>query len=219
MEEYDWVRWHDAYNNPGSPLHRRLLRVQHHVRSALDSRPAGPIRILSMCAGQGHDLIQPLAVHPRRDDVRALLVELEPRNAALAALAAREARLDVEVLAGDASITSAYAEIVPVDVALVCGVFGNIEDQYIHRTIEHLPGLLASGGAVIWTRDRREPDLTPTIRTWFARHGFDEVRFDTENGYLYSVGTHVLAGPTRRYQPDITLFGFDGRPPGRRVTP
>jgi predicted O-methyltransferase YrrM len=152
-----------------------------------------------------------LASHPRRADVRALLVELDPRNAALASSAARAAGLDgVEVLIEDAARTAVYAPVVPVDLALVCGVFGNIPEEHIHRTIGQLPRLLRPGGHVIWTRHRREPDLTPQVRAWFADAGFAEIGFDTEPGFAYGVGTHVLTGPKLPYEPNTTLFTFEG---------
>ena len=31
---------------------------------------------------------------------------------------------------------------------------------------------------MIWTRHRREPDLTPQIRDWFPASGFEEIAFD-----------------------------------------
>jgi Putative methyltransferase len=207
----DWLSWHDQYEEAGSSLNRRLLRVQHRVVEALASQPTGPIRVLSVCAGQGRDLLEPLAAHPRHGDVRALLVERDPRNAAVAARIAREAGLDaVEVLIGDASRTGTYAAIVPVDVALVCGVFGNVPDGHIRRTIRALPRLLREGGTVIWTRHRQEPDLTPRIRGWFADEGFEESGFDTEPGFRYGVGTHLLTRPGLPYHPDVTMFSFNG---------
>jgi hypothetical protein len=211
MTAPDWSTWHHPYDEPGSSLHRRLLRVQQRLREALDNQPPGPIRVLSMCAGQGRDLLGLLPAHPRRRDVRAVLVEWDPRNAAVAATVAADVGLDgVEVITGDASVTSAYAAIVPVDVALVCGVFGNVPDRDIRQTVQQLPGLLRTGGTVIWTRHRRDPDLTPVIRDWFAEAAFAEVGFDTEDGFHYAVGSHVLTGPAQPYQPDVALFSFQG---------
>ena len=63
-----------------SPLRKRLAIVQAQIRDALDRCAPGPIRVISMCAGQGHDLIGALDGHPRAADVRARLVELHPRN-------------------------------------------------------------------------------------------------------------------------------------------
>ena len=77
----DWERWHDAYE-PGGRLEGRLACVQERIRELLDERPPGPIHVVSMCAGQGRDLLPVLSTHPRRDDVSARLVELDPRNVA-----------------------------------------------------------------------------------------------------------------------------------------
>jgi hypothetical protein len=76
----DWHGWHDDYDRPGSSLARRLDAVQARVSVALDSAPPGPLRAISLCAGQGRDLLEVLAGQPRRDDVRALLVELDQRE-------------------------------------------------------------------------------------------------------------------------------------------
>jgi Putative methyltransferase len=207
----DWVRWHDPYGDPASSLSRRLARVRSRVTDALDAAPAGPVRVLSMCAGQGRDLVPTVAVHPRRDDVRAVLVELDPENAAVAREAAHRAGLSgVEVVTGDAATTSAYAAAVPADLALVCGVFGNLADADVRRTVAELPALVRQGGTVIWTRHRGAPDLTPAIRQWFADEGFAEAGFDTEPGYAYAVGTHVLTGVARPFRPDVRMFRFDG---------
>ncbi|MEQ1787321.1 MAG: SAM-dependent methyltransferase, partial [Acidimicrobiales bacterium] len=68
----DWVAWHAPYDDPGSNLARRLRWVQRRIRLALDDALPGPIRVLSLCAGQGRDLLEVLPDHPRRGDVRAL---------------------------------------------------------------------------------------------------------------------------------------------------
>jgi hypothetical protein len=103
------------------------MLVQDQVRAALDRVPAGPMRAISVCAGQRHDLIGVLAGHPRRGDVSARLVELDEQNVLLARHAVSAADLDgVEMFAGDASITDAYAGAVPADLILMCGLFGNI---------------------------------------------------------------------------------------------
>lgn len=203
----DWVAWHESYDQPGSTLQRRLAAVQHRVREALDAQAPGPIRILSMCAGQGRDLLGALADHPRRADVRARLVELDPSNAAQARAAAPDG---VEVVTGDASLTAAYDSVVPVHIALVCGVFGNIGDDDIRHTVEQLPKLCAPGATVIWTRHRQAPDITPAIREWFAENGFSEHAFDSAEGYSFGVGTHRLTGEPKPYERDVRLFRFAG---------
>ena len=80
----DWHDWHAAYDRE-STLHRRLEVVRRRIGEALDASPPGEIRVISMCAGQGRDLLPVAAAHRRRDDVVARLVELDARNAEIAA--------------------------------------------------------------------------------------------------------------------------------------
>src|SRR5262245_2369443 len=209
--ERHWVDWHRRYDVVGSSLQRRLAIVQRRVRQALDAQPPGEIRVLSMCAGQGRDLLGVLADHARRDDVRAVLVELDPDLARDAEGAARSAGLGgVRVVVGDAADTGRYEGVVPVGLALVCGVFGNLSDTDVRHTVEQLPRLCQPGATVIWTRHRRSPDLTTTLRSWFADAGFEELGFDGADGFLIGVGTHRLTGPALPYQPGIRLFDFIG---------
>ena len=174
VTERDWYAWHHDYDEPGTALARRLAAVQDQIRTALDAAPPGPLRAISLCAGQGRDLIGALARHPRRDDVSARLVELDPRNAAAARDAAEAAGLPrVEVVTGDAALTDHYAGMVPAYLVLACGVFGNMTDDDVRRTIGYCTQLCAHGGTVVWTRGRWEPDLVPQICDWFAGRGFE----------------------------------------------
>jgi ubiquinone/menaquinone biosynthesis C-methylase UbiE len=110
----DWQTWHDDYDRPDSRLAQRLHTVQTQIRATLDTSPTGPLRVISLCAGQGRDLLEVLSEHPRRDDVPARLVELDTRNTALAKERAHAAGLhQVEVVTADASLTDHYRAIVP----------------------------------------------------------------------------------------------------------
>lgn len=211
MVERDWLAWHDPYDEPSSSLSRRLEVVQRHLAAALDRCEDGPISILSMCAGQGRDILAVLERHHRAADVTARLVELDERNVAIAAR--RAAELDsphIEVVKGDAGVTDAYAGIVPATVVLACGVFGNISDRDIETTVAALPTLCSPGATVIWTRHRRNPDLTPSVRRWFADAGFEEDAFDALAGTSVGVGVHRLVGRPRAFQPGRRLFRFVG---------
>lgn len=202
----DWVKWHEAYQDPGSSLARRLAAVQHLIRSFLDERPPGPIRVVSMCAGQGRDLLGVLADHPRRRDVTGRLVELDPDNADVARGQATEG---IEVLVGDAADTANYAGAVPADLVLACGVFGNISDGDIRRTIASLPGFCTPGGTVIWTRHREPPDLVPAVCAWFEAAGFAPIWVsDPDAGY--GAGAHRYTGPPTALPPAERLFTFEG---------
>lgn len=205
----DWRAWHGDYDDADSPLAQRLVVVQKLIGTALDRARPGRLRAISLCAGQGHDLIGVLTEHPRRDDVEARLVELDKHNATLAAQAAEAAGLDpVESVIGDASTTDAYAGAVPADLILLCGVFGNISEDDIANTIAHLPSLCAANATVIWTRHRHPPDLTPSIRETFARAGFDELAF--EDSPPFGVGAHRLRASPQPFRAGVRLFKFVG---------
>ena len=151
----DWVEWHRDYDDPGSLLSRRAERVQGHLRAELERAPVGEVRLISLCAGQGRDVIGVLTGHPRRDDVRARLIELDERNVALARQVAQAAGLDgVEVLQADAGVTDACAGAVPAQIVMACGIFGNITGSDIQATVAALPSLCEPGALVLWTRHR-----------------------------------------------------------------
>jgi SAM-dependent methyltransferase len=217
--EAHWVRWHRAYEDPGSALSARLRAVQTGVREALDHLPPGPIRIVSICVGQGRDVIDVVAGHARRADVHARLVELDPELVAFARARAAAAGVGdiVDVVQGDASRAGSYAGALPADLVLICGVFGNISDEDIRFVVGMMPSFCSPGGTVIWTRHRRPPDLTPSIREWFAQAGFAEQSYVAPTPYILSVGCHRLVGELAVGEsaggvldPDLRLFDFVG---------
>jgi len=181
--------------------------VQRHVRAALDACAPGPIRVISICAGQGRDVIGALAGHARADDVRARLVELHPDNVAYARATAPPG---VDVVLDDASDTSAYSDAVPADVVLACGIFGNVRLDDIRHTIETLPSLCAPDATVLWTRHRKPPDRIVQIRAWFAETGFDELAFEHEDGPAFAVGVNRLRRAPDPYVPGVRMFEFVG---------
>ncbi len=222
-----WVLWHAPYEDPASNLSQRLAAVQSMVRAALDEIPdthPGPIRMVSLCAGQGRDVIDVVATHPRGPEVSALLVELDPALATFARDRAARAGLGggddadagdggsgrIRIVESDASQSHWYADDVPADIVLVCGVFGNISAADIRYTIGAMRGFCAPGGHVVWTRHRRPPDLTPTIRADFADAGFTELAFEAPEGTILAVGHHRLDGEPAPFDPDQQLFDFVG---------
>jgi predicted RNA methylase len=167
---------------------------------------------VSLCAGQGRDVIDVVATHPMGASVSALLVELDPALVAFARARADELGVAdrVRVVEGDASQASLYVDAVPADVVLVCGIFGNISAADITRTVRAMPGFCAAGGHVVWTRHRRPPDRTPAIRADFAAAGFTELGFEAPDGAILGVGHHRLSGPTALFDPSQRLFQFVG---------
>jgi hypothetical protein len=206
----DWLAWHAAYDDPSSALSARLRCVRSHLSDAVDRAPAGRVMLVGLCAGQGHDVIGVLPDHPRRGDVRAVLVESDARNVVLARRAAAGQDLPgVEVRQADAGLVAGFADVLPADVLLLCGIFGNVSDHDIRRTVQTAPALCRAGATVIWTRHRRPPDLTPQIRAWFASAGFGEIAFDAlKTSALTSVGVHRLGRGPAAGPPDGRPFTF-----------
>jgi hypothetical protein len=92
---------------------------------------------------------------------------------------------------------------------LLCGIFGNVSDEDIQHTVAAAPALCSAGATVIWTRHRREPDLTPDVRAWFGANGFDEVAFDAlETSTLTGVGVNHLRRAPAAGLPAGPLFTF-----------
>lgn len=209
MAEMDWLEWHQDYDDESSELSGRLRSVQHEIRRHLDAIPGEPIRAISACAGQGRDLIEVLATHPARDRVSARLVELDPRLAGIARASASAYGLSgVEVVEGDAGAIGSYADAVPADLVLFCGVFGNISVADVEATVRALPRLCAPGATVIWTRGRHEPDIRQAIRGWFADAGFEELAFDAPDGVSWTVGSNRYTGAEAAPEPVDRLFTF-----------
>lgn len=204
----DWYAWHSPYDDPGSPLYRRLRTVQGEIHRWLDDRPEPDLRVVSACAGQGRDLLDVLAQRPAdAARVQARLIEYDERN--LAEAKRRATGLPrVTVSRADAGKLGSYAGTVPADLVLMVGVFGNITDDDIQRTIAALPRLCAAGATVIWTRSRRDDDLTPAIRGWFADSGFAEVAFHAPDDAWFSVGVHRLDVDPQPLDPAGELFTF-----------
>jgi hypothetical protein len=150
----DWRAWHEQYDDPASSLSRRLVVVREQLAGELTSRE-GDVRLLSLCSGKGRDTLPVLAEHGGRVD--ATLVELDVDLADAACRDAAAQGLEVDVRTGDAGLSATWADVVPVHVLMLCGVFGNLADDDVRRTVTALPLLLTAGGSVIWTRGRAVP--------------------------------------------------------------
>src|SRR5437868_6105444 len=118
----EWTDWHKQYG-ASLVLLARLRIVREQIRAFLDECSAGPIRIVSIYAGDGRDVIEALSDHPRRGDVTAWLVEIDKpslergREVAVAAGIASQLRF----VCADATLAATYRDIAPVDLVIVSG--------------------------------------------------------------------------------------------------
>lgn len=204
-ETRDYQDWHRRYDDPASSLSWRLGRVRAHLSDALDSR-SGPIGVLSVCAGDGRDLLGVLAGRADAERVSAVLLEVHPdlaRQAREAAAAAGLSQVDVRTI--DASLPAAYRGAAPADVVLLVGIFGNVSDTDVWRLIAFAPQLCRPGATLVWSRGRafsRElpgvtrGDLNDQVRARFSAAGFDEMAYDSnDDGGRPALGVVRYAGP------------------------
>lgn len=68
------------------------------------------------------------------------------------------------------------------------GCWANITDADVEHVLSVLPALCANGARVVWTRTRRPPDLTPSVRNWLGQAGFREMAFEPVPGSQAAVG-------------------------------
>jgi hypothetical protein len=187
-----WIRWHQAYDDAANPLNERRRHVVEAVTRYLDTSPPGPLTILSLCAGDATDLASALGRHPRRRDASGAAIELDPELARRAVANLRGAAVDLEVRTADAGDAATFSDLLPVDLLLLVGIFGNISDADIERTVATVPALCRPGATIIWTRHRRPPDVSPRVRDWFEQHGCTHLRFDSPAPGGWAVGTERL---------------------------
>ncbi len=211
----DYIAWHRGYDDPDSGLSWRLRTVQDWLRRVLDERhgPVSPQEsrsIISVCAGEGRDVIGVLSDREDVDRVSATLVELQPQIADTARSAAAAARLSrVEVRQTDAGHTDAYAGVPPADIVLLVGIFGNISIDDLRRTITWSPQLCAPGATLLWSRDRDRGDLNPQIRAWFADAGFAELDYaELDRDSMPALGAVSYVGGSAGEAIEGRLFTF-----------
>jgi hypothetical protein len=203
----DWQAWHGQYADRDSSLARRLTVVQARLGEILSGAEA-PRRVLSLCAGDGRDILPVLAQQRGRRQPEVVLVELDPVLAADAQRRAVEAGVAATVVVGDAGLAKTWQSATPVDLLMLCGIFGNVTEADIRTTIDAARAMLRSRGTVIWTRGYfDDQDLRAQIREWFTTAGFEEVSFDSEpTGY--GVGVNRFTSETPDASLPDRLFSF-----------
>jgi hypothetical protein len=204
----DYVDWHDEYDRPGSRLHRRLQVVIRLIRRALDELPPGRVRVVSLCSGQGADILGAARGHPRAADLEGRLVEIDGRNAARAREGIAAQGLTLEVVEGDAASAALYDGAVPADLVLACGIFGNISDADIERTVRFLPSMCSPGAWVIWTRHPRDSDLFANLQSWLVGAGLEPVEVVVDRDQHWAVGAARLVVDPPPFDADQHLFTF-----------
>jgi amino acid adenylation domain-containing protein len=210
----DWNEWYKQYDSLPS-LQARLRLVCEQIAATLDDCPAGPIRIVSICAGDGRDVIHTVQNHRRRNDVTALLLDNHGESIARGRAAAEQAGLarQLQFIETDAARAGNYAGAVPADLVLLSGFLGHLRHENVPHLIESLPMLCRTGGWIIWNRhlvlhQGREQVLV--IRELFRRTKFEEILFKTTAPDGFAVGRCRFAGRGKSLDPTRVMFEFVG---------
>jgi len=207
----DWRAWHRDYDDPGSPVSHRLAEVRARLATVLGAG-SGPVRLLSLCAGDARDTI-PVVAASRRE-VEVCLVELDVELADSARRAAGAAGITVDVRAGDAADPATYADRLPVDALMLVGVLGNVSDEDARTTVAAAASMVASGGTVIWSRSSRfrappthgRADPAEWVRDLFEAAGFETADY-LRSDEAWRLGVSVLRRPSSAPLPE-SLFSF-----------
>ena len=194
----DWHAWHEEYADPASSLSRRLEVVRGLLGDEI-ARGTGPLRLLSLCSGDGRDTIPVVRASER--PVSTCLVELDEQLAQTA----REVDPGADVRTGDAGDPALWRDVLPVDVLMLCGIFGNVPAEDVDRTVRAARAMVRAGGLVIWTRAGDEADR---VRRLFD-DGWDEVAWVRPEDADFRVGAARLTEPSDEPLP-ARLFSFVG---------
>lgn len=209
MNKINWSDWHEKYAEGEPSLTARLQHVQSVLRSYLQKHRGEEIKLIDICAGDGRDIIGVLANEPDPTRVSGLLVEINMSLAAAARKGAAEAGArNITVIEGDAADLSIYQPFGKADLLLLCGVFGNISEADMLRTVEYLPMLCKPGARITWTLNRKYADKLDTLRAAWRAHSFTETEYWESERSIYAVGSNVYSGEHVDLDSKISLFSF-----------
>jgi len=210
----NWNEWYKYYDKLPS-LQERLRIVREQIIAALNECPPGQIRIVSVCAGDGRDLISALQNHPRRNDVTALLLDNNAESVARGHAAAENTGLQLQLrfLDADATVAKNYLGAVPAGLVLLSGFLGHLRHADVPRLIHCLPMFCQTGGWVIWNRHlflHNGHEQVPAIRTCFRQTKFQEAFFAAPDPNGFAVGRVQFTGRPEPLDPSRVLFEFVG---------
>ena len=211
----DWGDWHQRYELSTS-LAARLRIVREQITVAINECSAGPLTIVSLCAGDGRDVIGALAGHQRRSDISVWFLDIHAESLARGQVIAEQAGLagQVRFIETDAGLMENYAGMVPADIVLLSGFLGCIRQQDILGLIASLPMLCKSGGFVIWNKHlvaNGGPATVPVIREMLERELFEEVHFQITESDGYAVGRVRFCGKSCALDLARRLFEFEDK--------
>lgn len=205
-----WSNW-PAMSYQRTSYRKRLRVVQDHIAECLDRAERGPVRVVSICAGDGRDVVGVLETHERREDVSAWLVELDPKSveAGIAARDATNLKKQVTFVLGDATDFATFKNILRCDIVVVCGVWGHVPPEERLRLVQALGKFCKPGGFVVWSRrmDRGQFRFAD-VQSLFESNSFERVNESVTSDGKWAVCTHRYIGTTADVPTSGRIFNF-----------
>lgn len=210
----DWSEWYKQYDSFPS-LQARLRIVQEQITAALNECPPGPVRIVSICAGDGRDLIGTLQNHPRRNDVTASLLDSDLDSVYRGKTAAVAAGLggQLNFIHADAALAGNYAGAIPADLVILSGLLVHLRHENVPAFIRSLRMFCRTGGYVIWNRHfvlYQGHEQVRVIRKLFQQATFEEIHFETTALDGFAVSRVRFTGQVEPLDTTRVLFEFVG---------
>jgi 2-polyprenyl-3-methyl-5-hydroxy-6-metoxy-1,4-benzoquinol methylase len=205
-----WSNW-PAMSYQRVSYRKRLQAVQDHFAASLAEAEPGPVRVVSICAGDGRDVMGVLESHARREDVNAWLVELD-RKSVEAGIKRRDAtglsKL-VTFLHADATDFATFKNILPCDIVMVCGVWGHVPPAERLSLVKALGKFCKPGGTVVWSRgvDRGRSRFTD-IQALFEHNSFERVSESITPDDKWAICTHRYMGRPVEVPTSGRIFNF-----------
>lgn len=214
INSIDWNQWHTGYETSAS-LQARLKAVSEQITIAINDCPPGPIKIISLCAGDGRDILLALQNHPRRKDVSASLVDNHLESIERGRELALKTGLTKQIhfLHADAGLGETYADIGHANVVLLSGFLGHLRHGDALNLISKLPMVVKTNGSVIWNRHvvlHDGAEQVARIRGAFRSHHFDEEHFAATAEDGFAMGRVCFKGESAPLDAAQKLFEFVG---------
>jgi hypothetical protein len=204
LKEQSLEFWHDNYEDKTSTPYKRTLIVKKLIVDYLINK--NNITILSICAGQGRDVLTSLNA-----DTYAYLIDIDKKCIDYAQSYVNNNNIhNVSIIKADASLISTYVDnnIPKADLILICGVFGHLSLEDISITAQSLKQLIKTGGSVIWTRHKFDNDITKEVREAFELAGYKEETFISPKEEPFSIGMHKLIENAIEPIYDLKMFDY-----------
>lgn len=209
----DWAKWPDRYDD-SLPLQVRLAAVRAQVSAFLDECPPGPVRILSLCSGDGRDVLPVVSAHARLRDVEVWCIDANAKTLDRGKESARQAGLQrkTHFVQADAGLAASYADVVPADLVILSGMLGHLTSHDALNLFHRLPALCRTNGSVLWSRLNRGIGnrQIPALREVLRESGFEEVFLEETMPNEFVVARAHFRGTEAKLAFGEVLFRFVG---------